>query len=146
MTIGEGAFYHCAGLESVEFGESLVCIGASAFEETSVKTVELPHHLAFIGRAAFRATALVDVDIPDSVIAIEAEAFCNCYQLRSITLPGSVLYFETPLCGWNNMDDDSVTTLYMEKNSFAASVYTNALPDYLQLVPLESLGAADPEN
>lgn len=139
LTIGEGAFYHCTGLESVKFGESLVCIGASAFENTSIKAVDLPHRLVFIGRAAFRATALVDVDIPDSVIAIEAETFCNCYQLRSISLPGSVLYFETPLCGWNNMDDDSVITLYIEENSFAASVYTNALPDYLHLVSLESL-------
>ncbi len=141
LTIGEGAFYHCTGLESVKFGESLACIGASAFENTSIKAVDLPHHLVFIGRAAFRSTALVDVDIPDSVIAIEAEAFCNCYQLRSMTLPGSVLYFETPLCGWNNMDDDSAITLYIEENSFAASVYANALPDYLQLVLVESLGA-----
>ena len=125
QTIGDYAFYRCKMLKQVEFGENLRCIGTSAFENTLIKSIHLPDSLVYIGGSAFQRTSLSEVIIPKSVVAIDGGAFCECYSLKTITIPGTVQYIDLPLFGWNNMRSDDKITVYSEINSYMYSIYSN---------------------
>lgn len=69
-SIGDDAFFYCAGLISVAIPDSIISIGDNAFE------------------CCFRLT---DIKIPYSVKSIGNHAFVACYGLKNITIPGSVI-------------------------------------------------------
>lgn len=62
-TIHVGAFYNCKNLKSVDFGNSLVSIGAAAFQACSLTSVCLPETLQLIGDVAFAGNNLTSVTI-----------------------------------------------------------------------------------
>ncbi len=68
-SIGEYAFYNCAGLTSVTIPDSVTSIGAGAF---------------------FGCSGLTSVTIPDSVTSIGGSAFYNCTGLTSVTIGSGV--------------------------------------------------------
>jgi DNA polymerase III delta subunit len=67
--IGEGAFYNCINLETLEMGVNVKTIGKAAF---------------------YKCKALSSVTLPDTLKKIEREAFYNCASLESIVIPTSV--------------------------------------------------------
>lgn len=69
-SIGDDAFFYCAGLISVAIPDSIISIGDNAFE------------------CCF---CLTDIKIPDSVKSIGNRAFVACYGLKNITIPDSVI-------------------------------------------------------
>ncbi len=91
-SIGDGAFWFCERLESIEIPDSVTTIGESAFEDCSgLTSITIPDSVTSIGRWAFSGcSGLTSIEIPDSVTEIGGYAFKDCSGLTSITIPHSV--------------------------------------------------------
>ena len=113
-TIKGYAFHGCKNLTSVTMGDDVISIGQNAFDNT-LWYKNQPDGMVYIGKVAYRykgtceatvaikegtvsiaceafydCTDLTSVTIPDSVKAIDGSAFGNCTGLTSVTIPGSV--------------------------------------------------------
>lgn len=95
---GEGAFYGCSGLTTIEFPDSLRLIGGGAFAEcTELNNLILPSGVK-IGHHAFsECESLTNIVIPDDVTDIGANAFIGCLSLVEIELPPDIRKIETGL-------------------------------------------------
>ncbi len=91
-SIGDGSFYGCSKLTSVEIPNTVTSIGSSAFIDCDrLKILEIPNSVTSIGDEAFwGCDGLTSVEIPNSVTEIGRYAFCNCDGLTSIDIPSSV--------------------------------------------------------
>lgn len=95
---GEGAFYGCSGLTTIEFPDSLRLIGGGAFAEcTELNNLILPSGVK-IGHHAFsECESLTNIVIPDDVTDIGANAFTDCLSLVEIELPSNITKIEAGL-------------------------------------------------
>ena len=89
-SIGDAAFWKCAGLTSIAIPASVTSIGASAFKEcpdlTSV-TFATGSQLTSIGVLAFYdCKSLASIEIPASVTSIGIGVFNYCENLTTITV------------------------------------------------------------
>lgn len=91
LEIEKNAFYNCASLESVQFG-NVRKIGESAFEGCTNlvngggNNRVLPTYLTEIGKRAFYGCArLSTVNIPSGLTALAAETFGRCVNLTSVS-------------------------------------------------------------
>ena len=89
-SIGDAAFWKCAGLTSIAIPASVTSIGASAFKEcpdlTSV-TFATGSQLTSIGVLAFYdCKSLASIEIPVSVTSIGIGVFNYCENLTTITV------------------------------------------------------------
>ena len=83
--IGDFAFAQCELLESVDFGNSVVSIGLSAFEQTAVKSINLPDSLTKLRHRIFKSCKnLQSVTIGDGLAFVSDEMFCSCSKLKEI--------------------------------------------------------------
>ncbi|MCH5298923.1 MAG: leucine-rich repeat domain-containing protein [Ruminococcus sp.] len=113
-SIGERAFYNCAGLENVVIPDSVEKLGESAFELCSklnnvtipenvkeiperlfcscdkMENVTIGNSVEIIGEDAFYLTSLKSINIPDSVTTIESGAFFFT-DIYKIKIPASVI-------------------------------------------------------
>lgn len=92
-TIGDGAFFGCAGLTGVTMSNGLAIISQFAFYScTSLTSIMVPDSVISIGDSAFsHCTGLTNIIIPSSVVAIE-DGMCNyCTNLTSIAIPDSIV-------------------------------------------------------
>ena len=82
----------CENLESVSLSDSVVSIGASAFENcVRLTEVVLPENLENLYSAAFRGcTGLTAITIPAGVSTIEDYAFAGCTALAEVNLQAGV--------------------------------------------------------
>lgn len=89
LTIGNGAFYGCKGLESVSLPEGLSEIGDDAFRDCSIlSAIKIPTTVTHIGYTAFSGcSALFTIDIPDNVTSIAGSTFKDCTSLISVSFP-----------------------------------------------------------
>ena len=90
-TIGDNAFYGCAGLVSVTVTNGVETIGNSAFYGcTQLKSISLPASVREVGAAAFfqctELTEAIFASGSNSVI-LGDNLFTNCYKLTTVTLP-----------------------------------------------------------
>ena len=92
--IGDGAFFCCSGLNSVNIPNSVTLIGYNAFEGCSgLTSVTICNSVTQICGAAFAGcSGLTSVIIPNSVTSIGYAAFSGCSGLTSISIPNSVYY------------------------------------------------------
>jgi hypothetical protein len=86
--IGDNAFGGCYGLANVTMPDSLLSIGAYAFDHcTSLTGVTLGKSVTRIGDGAFYVcSGLTHVTIPDSVASIGDDAFVSCSSLTDLTI------------------------------------------------------------
>ena len=90
-SIGNNAFSKCNELSDVMFFGGVTTIGAYAFSNCpSLTEVALSNGIASIGRDAFSGcSGLISVSIPDSVTSIGEGIFRNCSGLTSIFFQGT---------------------------------------------------------
>ena len=91
-SIGDGAFYYCIGLTSIDIPDSVTSIGEQAFEDCiSLANINIPSGVTSIGNLAFEnCSSLTSIDIPNSVTSIGNSAFQSCSGLTSCTIGSGV--------------------------------------------------------
>lgn len=115
--IEDSAFFHCEHLESIILPEGLISIGKNAFEGCyNLKNIIIPNSVEFVGKDAFKDCTcyevydniryigpfLIEVEdktqesysIKTTTKWIAHEAFRNCENLYSITIPEGVIDIE----------------------------------------------------
>ena len=103
--IGSNAFADCKNLLEVEFPESLIEIGNSAFMFTNLSIVVIPDSVKKIDTNCFyNCVNLKELCIGKKVEHIGDYSFFNCKELSSITIPGSVNYIGNSAFGECSID------------------------------------------
>jgi len=94
--IGSDAFIGCTSLESVVIPDSVNYIDSRAFYGcTALTSVTLPSTLTAINeRTFYECTALTTIQIPETVQSIGDRAFYSCESLTSLTLPENISVIE----------------------------------------------------
>lgn len=126
-SIGDGAFYYCSGLTSINYnathcnsvgssvwtgvgnnaktlniGSNVEVIPVRAFENLrGFTTVALPNALTLIKSTAFKGCNLTEITIPNSVTEIESDAFMSC-NLNTIVLGSGLANIGTYAFAGNN--------------------------------------------
>lgn len=117
-TIGDGAFFDCNGLTSINIPDSITSIGSYAFYNcVGISTISIPSSVVSIGHEAFFNTTFYN-NLPDGLIyinnilysykgimpantsitlqsgttSIVEQTFYNCTGLTSINIPNSVTF------------------------------------------------------
>lgn len=86
-TIGDGAFYACSKVTSVQLPTTLKSIGYLAFYFCAdLKAVDIPDGVTTLRSAFQNCRSLTAINVPSSVTDI-AGAFATCVSLTSVTLP-----------------------------------------------------------
>ena len=84
--IGSYAFANCTNLMDISLPQSLKKLGNGAFAWDKFVTIELPDSLEKIGISCFEnCTNLTAINIPNGITTLEAKAFSNCKNLRTLT-------------------------------------------------------------
>ena len=109
--IYSGAFYLCAGLESVVLSSSLTEIQGSAFGNCSaLKEISIPDKLSHLGPCAFKGcSSLESVNIPSTITEIGEGMFQECSKLKSIVIPDSVTaIYKFAFCGCSSLTEATI--------------------------------------
>ncbi len=87
--IGDNAFIYNTHIASVTLGESVISIGAFAFNACiNLTEINLPNSVTTIGNAAFAdCEALTSIVLPQYLTEINATVFSNCSSLQHIVIP-----------------------------------------------------------
>ena len=96
VEIGEGAFYHCRSIKSVEIPDSVEVVGEEAFAYCSgLEELRLGAGIKKIEDWAFwRCRSLKRVEIPGSVESVGEGAFCKCSELEELHLRAGIKKIE----------------------------------------------------
>ena len=86
VSVGNGAFYGCEDLETVDFA-SVITIGDYAFAETLIQSIALDGVVSVGYGAFYGCNALEEVDLGD-VRVINGYAFADCRNLNAVNLNG----------------------------------------------------------
>ncbi|MDL2290137.1 leucine-rich repeat protein [Paludibacteraceae bacterium OttesenSCG-928-F17] len=91
-SIGDGAFWGCSSLSSIEIPNSITSIGNLAFRDcSSLTSIEIPNSVTAIGNGTFwGCSSLFSIEIPNGVTSIGNYTFKDCISLSSIEIPSSV--------------------------------------------------------
>lgn len=91
-SIGDGAFFNCISLTSVNIPYGVTSIGYGAFTYcTGMTFLSLPNTITSIGESAFYSCrGLTSINIPNSIKSIDDYVFGRCFGLTSVEIPVGV--------------------------------------------------------
>lgn len=93
--IGKGIFKNNLAIEEVEFGRSVMNIGAESFMGCKqIKHLNIPSNVIRIEKNAFRGCSNLESVIIEGVEHIETGAFSNCINLRYVEFSDNYTYME----------------------------------------------------
>lgn len=115
--IGEYAFYYCAAIDAIKFGDALKQIDRYAFFYCiSLSTLTLPDSVENIGYAAFYAcSGLLDVTFGKNIGEIGRYAFADCSGLSQVVFTGDeppILIEQKVFCNSLKPVEGSTTSEY----------------------------------
>lgn len=118
--LGEGVFYQCSALSSVQFGEKLGYLPNHTFEGSGIEKIVLPENIWYIGQSCFHdCVKLASVEM-NGVMEIDVAAFEGCWKLYSVQLPNSLLHiapYAFSFCG--KLRTVTIRNTFMQIDEFA---------------------------
>ena len=144
-SIGDGAFYNCTGLTTVNWNAT-ACTSAGSSNSPiftdcyNLATVNIGDNVKIIPPYAFKGcTGLTVITIPDSVTSIGAEAFRGCTGLTSVTIPDSVTSIgNSAFYGCTSLTSvtipDSVTSIDYYAFSGCTGLTSITIPDSVTII------------
>lgn len=140
-TIGEGAFYYCDKIESIQLPNTLLEIGAYAFSGcVGLKEIELPESIVKIGDNAFTCcTGLTAIKLPNGLRSINNNLFLGCSSLRKINVPNNCTFIGESAFGGCKLIEELLipeTVMSIGKKAFKECTHLNkiTLPPYLRCI------------
>ena len=90
--IGEGAFYYCSSLASIDIRDGVSIVPLQSFYNCdSLTNVTLGNCVTnIVDSAFFGCRVLSDIVLPDSVISVGEMAFMNCHSLSNVNILGNI--------------------------------------------------------
>lgn len=115
FSIERKAFYGCESLCNIIFPDSINDIGYQAFSWCSLTNSKLPRSMTTIENSSFEGCNFTTMTIPEGVTQIRDYAFSDCWSLRKINIPESVMKMEDDV--FFNIKSDIIIACY--ENSYA---------------------------
>lgn len=117
--IGNGAFYKCTNLASVDISATVTSIGKETFAESGSSTgmavnIATGSALEAIGDKAFLSSNLASITLPEGLTTIGKNAFKGCGNLATVTLNSN------PFIGddaFNDIKAGAAVTMNLTANS-----------------------------
>ena len=141
-TIGSKAFLKCSSLQQdVVLPETMKEIGASAFQQSAIKSVYTGGATSVGGAVFSNCTSLVSADLPSATVVGDEntnQVFAGCSSLVSIKLPALITAHGERMF----MNCNSIRELYMGANDDAVSLGTSPFTNKAKIklyVPEEQL-------
>ena len=111
-SIGEDAFFNCASIENLSFGEGLLEIEDRAFCNgcrAPIQEILLPDSVERIGSAAFAVSSnLMRVQLPSNLQYLGSGAFDSDFSLPELVLPYSIKSMEGLPCDFDPLEQKTV--------------------------------------
>lgn len=136
--IGNGAFYNCNFLETININDEVSEILAAAFYNCSgINQIVLPKQLIIIGGSAFeKCSSLQDVYFNNKLKTIHSKAFFQCNFNDVVEIPKSIEYIGS--FNFNSARAIILNTIYASEISLYLS---NHLIIYVPEIGLESFNS-----
>ena len=110
VTIGKEAFYYCAMIEHITFGENLKSVGDNAFMFAfTLSSLRFPDSLETIGKFAFSATGATVIEFGTGIREIGSMAFGESSSLRQVIFRGTNVPTLSGGQCFSNSVDEAVT-------------------------------------
>ncbi|MBQ2778738.1 MAG: leucine-rich repeat domain-containing protein, partial [Bacteroidaceae bacterium] len=135
-SIGNYAFYDCAGLTSIELPEGVTSIGNYAFCGcTGLTSVEIPSSVTSIGNAVFYDCAgLISIEIFANLTSIGSYVFIGCTGLTSVvSYIAAEDLFAINAGTFSGIDNDACT-LYVPAGAKSTYAATNGWKKFTNIV------------
>ncbi len=110
-TIGDEAFYYCALLEGISFGNKLVSVGESSFvfAALSFGVLRFPDSLEKIGDFAFQGAGVTAIEFGTGIRDIGIMSFVECSELEMVSFRGEKVPVLAGGQCFSNTLDESIT-------------------------------------
>lgn len=130
ISIEENAFYACGALRKIDLPNSIKVIGYQAFEWSSLTIESLPTSMTEIENSSFEGCNFTELTIPDGVTRIRDYSFADCWSLRKITIPKSVVKIEDD--AFFNIETDITIVCAKDSNAHKWAQKHNVMVEFKQ--------------
>lgn len=110
--IGSYAFGGCSGITGVNFSNTIVSIGASAFANCGNTSLNLPESIESVSSNAFKNNPITSISVDNPDILIEFDAFYN--TTWSNNHPDGVMYIGPVLYAYKGVAPENTTIQVMD--------------------------------
>ena len=115
-------------------------IGKQAFLQAKITQLTIPSRITYIGYEAFRGTKIktLTFEEPSHITALNNREFLWCYDLKTVTLPKSLVYLGHGFSGCTNLE-----TVNVPDGSQLKAILSNAFVNCGNLTNFNFLGSCN---